>query len=120
MIHRRSLIAVAAAVPVAGLAGSFVPAAPVDPHAGWLAQWRQARKDWWKASLADPSGDSSAPECAAAQDREYEARDRIIGTKAQTREGFEAQVKFLLEDASDDLKFEYGEVFLDSIQEYIG
>lgn len=113
MIHRRSLLAAAASAPLAGLAGSFAQATPVDPHPVWMEQWRQARADWEEAAKTDDDG--CGPACTEAHKRELLMRDRIIKTEALTQEGINAQIRFLAEDFGHDLKIDFGEKFLASI-----
>lgn len=114
-ITRRAFVAAAIATPAVTLA---VPAA--DPLVNALSEWHQARADWIKAAAADPSGNSSTPECEEAFSRTYAWEDVITGTKAQSREGTMAQVQFLLADQRDNFMGEYGEGFLALIQNGLG
>ncbi|GAA6196701.1 hypothetical protein NBRC116598_21450 [Pseudophaeobacter arcticus] len=100
MIHRRSLIAAAASAPIAGLAGSFAQATPVDPHPVWLEQWRQAREAWHTIDPDAEGGRQSEIELECELDR-LEAL--ICTTPAQTGKGVLAQFRFALADNRDFL-----------------
>ncbi|MCV6610135.1 MAG: hypothetical protein OIF55_05120 [Amphritea sp.] len=88
MIHRRNLIAAAAAVPVAGCAGSFAKATPVDPHPALLEQWRAEVAHFNTTDGAD-------------DDVYWEIGKRICMTPAATVAGVLAQVEFAIEDKVD-------------------
>lgn len=88
MIHRRDLIAAAAAVPAAGLAGSFANATPVDPHPALLERWRAEVAHF---NITDGADD----------DVYWEIGKRICTTPAATIAGVLAQVEFAIEDKVD-------------------
>jgi hypothetical protein len=87
MIHRRDLIAAAAAVPAAGLAGSFANATPVDPHPVLLERWR--------AEIAHFNTTDDA------EDDYWETGKRICMTPAATVAGVLAQIEYAIEEQVD-------------------
>jgi hypothetical protein len=92
MIHRRSLIAAAASAPLAGLAGSFAQATPVDPHPVWLRQWRILR-DEWQLSEEGSQQASDLWESTVAIEK------RLSSRAAQTTRGALAQIEWMLADS---------------------
>ncbi|MBL4768031.1 MAG: hypothetical protein JKY94_10005 [Rhodobacteraceae bacterium] len=92
-------------------------AAPADPHLAWLQQWYQARVEWIVAAGND---NADTPESEEVTVHEHALANKIINTKAQTQEGINAQVEFLIADQLSYLRGEYGLDFIQSLSAWSG
>ena len=93
-MDRRTFIASAAVVPIAG---SAMPL-PVDPIVGWVKSWRKAYNEYLEAEEADGGGNFDCPACVEAQARYREYEHLICATQATTLEGLAAQFSYFQED----------------------
>lgn len=69
----------------------------VDPHAGWLLNWKDARHEWAAAAVGrDEQWDTSA--AAEAEGKADAFAELISQTSAKTIEGIQAKLEYWLAD----------------------